>query len=373
MHQKPLEEFHDAKNSDVTIAPGRILKVGFDFGANTSVVLASSGKENIGLESDVMPTVVGYPKPGVLAGILPESKPYYCGDEALRHKMHLNLKWPMERKGILADLDAARDFVTFVRTIVDREGDKGLWAVVGSPANAPADKLKELRRSVGHAFSRILILPEPFLAAVGLRDDSRLEDPAYRDPTRASLVVDIGAGTTDFCVVQGFYPTPNELISIAKGGNDIDLLLYTALKKKYPDMNLSALAVRRLKELHSFVGPPPRPVVIGVMMEGKARKIDVTEEIRQACESIVDDVVDSVVELISRTESEAIGDIMSNIVFVGGGCLIRGICEVVERRLHNQGYTEAHVSQTADYKRPVARGALKTANTVRDDQWQVPG
>jgi rod shape-determining protein MreB len=373
MYQKPVEEFHEEKSGEVTVAPQRILKVGFDFGANTSVAQASSGKGDSSVESDIIPTVVGYPKPGVLAGILPDSKPYYCGDQALRHRMHLNLKWPMERKGILADLDVARDFVSHVRTLVDKEGDKTIWAVVGSPANAPADKLKELRRSVSHVFARILILPEPFLAAVGLRDESQLDNPNYLDPTRASLIVDIGAGTTDFCIVQGFYPSQSELISIARGGNDVDLILYTALKKKYPDLNLSALSVRRLKEFHSFVGPTPKPVIISVMMEGKPRKIDITEEIRQACESLLEDIVDSIVELISRTESELIGDIMSNIVLVGGGSLVRGICEVVERRLQNRGYSEVHVTRTEDYKRPVARGALKTAHTVRDDQWQVPG
>lgn len=68
-----------------------------------------------------------------------------------------------------------------------------------------------------------------------------------------------------------------------------------------------------------------------------------------------------------------ITDIMSNIILVGGGSLVSGICEAIERTLQNRGYSEVHVTRADDYKRPVARGALKTAHTVQDDQWQLPG
>ena len=68
-----------------------------------------------------------------------------------------------------------------------------------------------------------------FLAALGMRDESRLGDPDYCDPVSNSLFVDIGAGTTDFCIVQGYLPkTPRPIkYSICETGRFL-------LLKKFP-------------------------------------------------------------------------------------------------------------------------------------------
>ena len=47
-----------------------------------------------------------------------------------------------------------------------------------------------------------------------MRDEERLQQSDYKDPVSNSLFVDIGAGTTDFCIIQGYFPKPQDLLSI---------------------------------------------------------------------------------------------------------------------------------------------------------------
>ena len=60
------------------------------------------------------------------------------------------------------------------------------------PANADASARESIRDAVAGLFDRVILIPEPFLAALGCRDEARLSDPGYIDPVRNSLFIDIG-------------------------------------------------------------------------------------------------------------------------------------------------------------------------------------
>ncbi|MBI3098005.1 MAG: rod shape-determining protein [Planctomycetes bacterium] len=346
-----------------------LLKLGFDFGTNTSVIVYGGGGGDE--KSELVYSVVGYAKPGLLPGILPKGKTVLYGEEALRNRRYLDLKWPME-KGIISNLAISKDFVTHLRSLVDPSGQRPIWGVVGCPANASTEDLSSLRQASAHAFAKILIVPEPFLAAMGLRDESRLSDNGYIDPTRNSLIVDIGAGTTDFCMVQGYYPGKDEQISVAHAGNDIDMALRSAIQKRYPDCDISSVSITRLKEENSFVGTPKRKVIVTTAVRGKPRELDITDAVRAACESITEDIVKNIEALIHRCDTDWVEQMLGNIIFTGGGSLIGGLQEFIQARLQEGGYVAARVQKVPDYKRLVARGAYKVSQQVRDDQWQIP-
>jgi rod shape-determining protein MreB len=130
--------------------------------------------------------------------------------------------------------------------------------------------------------------------------------------------------------------------------------------------------VTKLKEKHSFVGEPKSRIVARVLVAGKPRRIDITRQIREACEIVLEDILDGIGTLVGRADSEMAENVLKNIVLTGGGSLIGGLCEVLEKTLHERGYEDAAVRRVEDYKRLVARGALKTAQRVRNDQWQLP-
>jgi rod shape-determining protein MreB len=343
------------------------LRIGFDLGTNTSVVQADGVK----LKTDLVHTVVGYARPGVLPGVLPDNRTVFFGDEALEYRRYLDLKWPLEQ-GIVRDIPSARDFIGFVRSLLPAEDGAEVWCVVGAPARTSEGDLENLRMALGRAFARFLIVPEPFLAALGIRDESRLKDPNYLDPVKHSLVVDIGAGTTDLCVLQGFYPTEKDTACFPKAGNDIDALLRELIERRFPDVRLHNVSITRLKEENSYVGTPDKKIELRLYIHGRERVLDVTELVGQACSILIDDIVRGVLDLSKRCDQEIADRVLSNIILTGGGSQIRNLAETIEARLKSYGLATARVQRAENYKHLVAQGALKVAKMARDDQWQIP-
>ena len=347
------------------------LKIGFDFGTNQSVLAGDHTGKELKLKTDTIFTVVGYAKPDVLPGVLPGNRRIFYGEEAISYRRWLDLRWPLD-KGIVHDLDAAREFVGFLSSLISGNGKRQIWVVVGSPARTGTNDLENLRDALGTNFNRFLTVPEPFLAALGIRNESQLNDPKYSDPVKNSMIVDVGAGTTDLCNLQGFYPTTDDQICITRAGNDVDIKLRELIERKYPDAKMHNVSVTRLKEQNSFVGPAKKKILLKLTIHGKPRELEVSELIGQACESMVPDIVESIMGLAKRCEQEIAELILANIILTGGGSLVSGLAEMVEKHLRDRGITMAKVTRAADYKKLVARGALKVAKMARDDQWQHP-
>lgn len=346
------------------------LFVGFDWGTNKSCLKAGyPGKSEMAFE-EIVPTVVGYAKEGIVEGLLPDNAPVLYGQKALQHRLHLNLVQPMV-DGVVKDLPAARDFARHLRSLIATPTGTELRAVIGVPANADSAARENVRQCVAGLFDRVLLVPEPFLAALGFRDESRLGDSAYVDPVRNSLFVDIGGGTTDVCMVQGYYPTGDDQISLAFAGDRVDGLFYDAVRKTYPDCELSPIKIRELKEQFSYVGRASGPLVATVMVNGKARKLDITEQLGNACGELLNVILTTVKELISRASSDSVAELLQNIILTGGGSRIRGLDVELQRLLVEEGYEQPCVRLAGDrYKEFVALGALKAARQARENQWQ---
>lgn len=352
-----------------------ILKIGFDLGTNVSVVVVGGNTPPL-----IVPTVVGYAE-GILDGILPKTvvtledgRQALFGDEALAYRRYLKLYWPVAH-GLVVHEQPCRHFIGYIRKLIDPEGNKEIRAVTGIPAT---DHAKMLNKAVFSVMEKIIQLPEPFLAAMGYRDESKLSGTAaqaYVDPCRHSLFIDIGAGTTDFAVVKGYYPDKDEQFSINFAGNDIDGILAMAISRKYPTSNVPRTTITRIKETHSFVGQPPgnEKVIEKLVIRGKEQTLELTEEVKKACEAIIPILMPNVIRLIEAQNSEDAEAVMSNIVITGGGNLIRNLGPTLERMLHDEGYKKARVRCVGKgYKVLVAEGAYKVARAARDDQWQIP-
>ena len=130
-----------------------------------------------------------------------------------RDALHGDLVAPLD-EGVITRPDAARDFMQHIRSLADPSGRAEIRAVVGIPANAGEAAREDIRRAAIGSFDRILLIPEPFLAALGFRDDSRVKQSGYVDPVVNSLFIDIGGGTSDLCLVQRYIPTKDDQISI---------------------------------------------------------------------------------------------------------------------------------------------------------------
>lgn len=347
------------------------LLVGLDWGTNLSCLHASRRDSTELAVQEQIPTVVGYAQDNVLDGILPGDARVLFGKLAQKHRAHLNLVRPL-RGGVIAERDAARDFAKHFRSRLPEQAGE-IRAVIGMPASSDLAARENARAAVQGIFQKVLFVPEPFLAALGYRDEARLADPDYQDPVLNSLYVDIGAGSTDVCLVQGRYPTVNDQLSVPFAGDAVDQIILDAALAAYPDSGLTLTKVREAKEKYSFVMAEEghTPAITTVMIAGKPHKIDLTTQIAAGCEVLLQKVFEMTRELIARAEPDSIGELLQNVIVTGGGSLIRGFGVALQTKLLEEGFENPRVRVLGqDYKTYVARGALKTARQAQDRHWQ---
>jgi len=293
------------------------------------------------------------------------------GEEALRQMLHVRLVAPLA-EGVIAEPDSARDLLSHLRSLADPTGTAEIRAVVGVPANADEQARDNIRRCAHGLFDRILLIPEPFLAALGYRDDSRVGQSGYIDPVVNSLFIDVGGGTSDLCLVQGYFPTSEDQISIPFAGDAIDQLLRDELNRTYPNNGLSRHTVREIKETHGYVGPSRKPLEVKVVIGGKGHTLELGDAIARAGNALIDKIYPALTSLIARASSDSVVALLQNIILTGGGSQIKGIDVLLQKRLGEDGYESPKVRLAGqDFKRYVALGALKAARAARENQWQV--
>lgn len=352
------------------IGDRRRLLVGFDLGTNASCVLAGSPDTRDITISRVIPSVVGYAREGLVDGIIAGNARVLFGEEAINHRLQVKLIAPLA-DGVIAHVDAARDFIRRIRAVVDPTASAEIRAVIGMPANAGEAARENIRSCCAGVFDRILLVPEPFLAALGFRDDGRLGQPNYSDPVTNSLFIDIGGGTTDLCLIQGCFPSAEDQISLAFAGDAIDQSIEDDLLRIYPNNGFSRSTIRQIKEENSYVGPIRKPIDVKVLIGGKNHTLELGEIIGRACNQLLDKFYPALTTLIARAPSDSVAQLLENIVITGGGSCIRGLDTVLQQRLAADGYSTPKVQLVGpDYKRFVAIGALKAARAAREDQWQ---
>jgi rod shape-determining protein MreB len=334
--------------------------------------MASSPGNQTTCVHEQIPTVVGYVPDNVLDGIIPKNATTLFGREALKYKRHVNIVRPL-RGGAIYDLPAATLFAQHLRSRLPASA-KEVRAVIGVPAVSDAAARENIRSATQGVFDKVLFVPEPFLAALGFRDESRLSDDDYKDPVLNSLYIDIGAGSTDVCLVQGHYPTADDQLSMPFAGDAVDQIILEHALATYPDSGLSLNRIREIKERHSFVlaEDAALPAIATVMVGGKPRKLDVTRQIGAGCEVLLKKTFEMAREIIARADPETVGELLQNVIVTGGGSLIKGFGVALQTNLLEEGFENVRVTVLGEnYKDHVARGALKVAGQAKERHWQT--
>ena len=332
---------------------GDVLYIGIDLGTFRSVMVSSDSHEEEEL------TVIGTPKDPIARNFL--KRDVLFGEEALKNRLALNLFRPLEH-GVIKDTNEDRDFIahfiTHLISLSDPEEYDRVVAVIGAPAEASyVDKTAIFDAAAG-TVNAAMIISEPFAVAYAL------------DMIEHTLVIDIGAGTTDLCRVYGTIPTPDDQMHTEYAGDWIDKKIIEEVQSKYSGAQITKDMARRWKEQNSFVGTstPDSPVMVDFSIEGKAMTLDITECIQSACESIVDPIVENVKKLIASSNPEYHEQFRRNMILAGGGSGINGLGAMIERRLSDLGDVTVHVVD--DPVRLGAMGGLRLAMEVPEEMWK---
>jgi len=332
------------------------LCVGIDLGTSRSAVSASNGERHL------VESYVGWPVDMVARKLV--QKPVLVGREALDNRSMLDLRRPLERgvirEGSEKDREAVRELLRHLMSLVGlKQRGKNrpkVRAVVGVPAESFRVSKEHLRAAMDGLADGVMLVSEPFAVAYGL------------EALLHALIIDIGAGTADLCVMQGRYPVDEDQRTVTSAGDSIDEHLAKAVREMHPDAQFSIHMVREWKERGSFIGEPKERVVVTVPVKGKATDLDITDEMRAACESIVSPICETMMDLLTRVEPEYQEKVRNNVILAGGSSAIPGLAEALDRALLDLG--GGHTSAVKDPIFAGSDGGLAIARDATSAEWE---
>lgn len=329
-----------------------ILFVGIDLGTSRSAISASN---NIREWSE---SYVGWPKDFIALQVV--GKPVLFGSEALENRLSLDLCRPLEhgviKGGIERSEEAVKEIIKYLIKLAKPASGQKIYAVVGVPADTLKVNKLAIRNAVSEFVHSLMVVSEPFAVAYGM------------NLLNNALVIDIGAGTTDFCIMHGTIPTEEDQKTILTAGDYIDEQLFSYFSEKFPKAKFNKNMVRQFKEQYSFVKEITDDISVEIPVDGKPVMHNIKNEIKRACESIIPALIETTTEMIARFDPEFQVKIKKNIALAGGGSLIRGIREYIQDALKEYG--PCNVICVEDPLFAGSDGALKLAQDMPAKNWE---
>ncbi|MEK7196671.1 MAG: rod shape-determining protein, partial [Nitrospirota bacterium] len=242
---------------------GNILFVGIDLGTSRSSISASNNTR------EWIESYVGWPKDFISLQVV--GKPVLFGAEALKNRLSLDLCRPLEhgviKEGIEKSEEAVKEIIKHLIELAKPQPEQKIYAVVGVPADTLKVNKLAIRKAVSEFAHSLMVVSEPFAVAYGM------------NLLNNSLVIDIGAGTTDLCIMHGTIPSEEDQKTILTAGDYIDEQLYSYLTEKYPNSKFNKNMVRQFKEQYSFVREISEDIRVEIKVDGKPVMLDIKNEV----------------------------------------------------------------------------------------------
>jgi len=263
------------------------------------------------------------------------------------------------KDGVISDFEITEAMLKyFIQKVNGRTKIFGPRVVISVPSGITAVEKRAVFTSAERAGARqIYLVEEPVAAAIGA-------GLPFTEPT-ASMIVDIGGGTTEVAIMSLADIAVCESIRVA--GDDFDEAVIAHMKKTY-NMMIGEQTAERIKIEIGSASPLGEEKTLEVrgrdMISGLPRKVVVTsEEIREALQEPVGSIIEAVTRTLERAEPELAADLVDNgIVMAGGGSLLRGIDAVI------QNATGLEVRIADDPLTCVARGTATYLENI--EEWK---
>jgi rod shape-determining protein MreB and related proteins len=253
------------------------------------------------------------------------------------------------RSGTICNFEGTEKMLrSFLAQVTDRYR-RGHF-VVGTPGSATAVERRSVRAAAHDAGgSRIDLMDEGLAAGLGAGISF--------DDERAHLVVDVGGGTTNIAIIASGGVVAST--SSTAAGNSMDESIRDYLRSNYCVQIGEYTAEAIKKDLGAVIETDAtdedlRTTIVGKhLIDGSPCAVKISaEEVRDALEPILNEIVNGVRRIIEEAQPEAVADIYySGVILTGGGALLKGMKERLQREL------KLHVSVPEDPITTVVVGA----------------
>ena len=254
------------------------------------------------------------------------------------------------RDGVISDFDVTEQMIKyFVNRVHDRIGliprPRMLLGIPSGVTEVEKRAVRDAALNAGARWARLI--EEPMAAAIGA--GLPVSEPS------GSLIVDIGGGTTEVAVLS----LGGIVVSPLASGSAATRWTRTSSRSPGASTTCSSASARPKTSRSPSVRPIPgdwdaqRVTLRGRdLLTGLPRSVEVgADQIREAIEPSVAQIVDTVKDTIEETPPELVADIMDQgIVLAGGGALLAGL----DRRVAEATQMPVHVAD--DPLTCVARG-----------------
>lgn len=228
------------------------------------------------------------------------------------------------KEGVISDFEITEAMLSyFIRKVNGNRWMVGPRVVISVPGGITEVEKRAVIDSADRAGARRTYLCEqPLAAAIGA-------GLPWTEP-QASMIVDIGGGTSDIAILSLGDIAVCESLRVA--GDDLDEAIISHMKKTY-NLSIGEQTAERIKiEIGSAapvkeVDDKTMDVRGRDMISGLPRKTVVTaEEIREALSEPVSAIAEAVTRTLEKAAPELSADLVENgMTIAGGGALLRGI------------------------------------------------
>ena len=252
------------------------------------------------------------------------------------------------RTGVIADFDAASMMLMHYLERV-RKNNKGLFKpriVIGVPSGITEVEKRAIRNAVDNDARDVRLIDEAMAAAIG--SSLPITESA------ASLIVDIGGGTTDVAVIS--LKRVVYAVSVRQGGDTMDEAIINYIRRKH-HLLIGETTAEFVKKTVGSAHEEHDQLEIEVRGRNLATgapgaQIVTAGEIREAIEEVVSALIASIRQAFEHTPPELSGDLLSTGVWLaGGGSLLRGLDKRISQEL------EVRVRRADDPLAAVVHGA----------------
>ena len=230
------------------------------------------------------------------------------------------------KNGVIADFEVTQEMIRyFIRKVHSSLLRPRI--VIGIPSDITGVERRAVDDAARQAGAReVYLIEEPMASAMGA--DLPIAEP------HASMIVDIGGGTTEVAVISLGGMVVAKSIDVA--GDELTECIVQYFRKKY-NLIIGETTAEEVKINLGSVYPLKEEKSMEVkgrdQTQGLPRTLTVTsEEIRQALMEPVRLIIDVIKSTLEETPPELAADLVDRgLVVAGGGSMLRGITELIRK------------------------------------------